>query len=90
MLPQQVGATGKECLPLVLALYFLAAFALRPLLRMTLATRWRPTDKPSPLSLRATLGDPVRPFSSSNTRLTPMASTWSAWPLPEGGLCRQP
>ncbi|MDD5276219.1 MAG: hypothetical protein PHR16_09065 [Methylovulum sp.] len=37
-----IGATGKEWLLLVVALYFLAAFARQPLSRMILATRCLP------------------------------------------------
>ena len=40
----RLGATGKACLLWVVALYFLAAFALRPLSRMSLAMRCRPAD----------------------------------------------
>jgi hypothetical protein len=85
----KLGATGNECLLFVVALYFLAALALKPLLRMILATRCRPADTPSSRSLRATLGEPDRPFSSSNTRLTSTVSDRVAWPLAEGGLCFQ-
>ena len=52
--PNKSGATGNGCLLLVAALCFLATFALKPLVRMILATRCWPAGSLSALSLRAT------------------------------------
>jgi hypothetical protein len=52
---------------------------------MTPATRWRPAGIPSALSLRATLGDPGRPFSPSYARLISTASKRFDCPLAEDG-----
>jgi hypothetical protein len=71
---------------LVVALYFLAAFARQPLSRMILAMQWRPAGLPSPRSRLAILGAPGRPFSSSNTRFISTASDRFDCSLAEGGL----
>lgn len=85
----RLGATGKEWLLLVVALYFLAAFARQPLQRMILATRCLPTTCPSSRSRRVILGEPGRPFSSSKIRLISPVNNWFTWLVSEGGLCRQ-